>query len=370
MSARSAKLSSPFTCRSATAVLVSALVLLQNGFVLAQEAGQGTAQSGTTEQAVTELMRTGLERYSKKDLEGARDAFQKAWKLRQHAAIAASLAEVELKLARYRDAAEHLSFYLANLPSGKESSRGDAEQQLAECKKHIGTLSVTVEPATATVLVDGVARGEGAIAELFLEPGEHALQAEKEGRSSTMLKPSIAEGEVLNVRLTVKPAPAEKASFPQPQPPAPARVAPAPRQAEANNDTEFWVVTAGGALSVAALTVGVMYTLQANSAESEGDDLLRQIQRDSDPQLVMQGAECAVTPLPAGCAELASARQDADSKRNLAIGSFVTGGVLAAATVGAIVFWPERKPAPNSAHWTLVPWGGWQAPGLLLNGTF
>src|SRR5882724_8409675 len=58
-------------------------------------------QSEDTERAVTELMRTAVARYAKKDLEGAREAFEKAWNLKHHAAIAASLAEVEMKLSRY-----------------------------------------------------------------------------------------------------------------------------------------------------------------------------------------------------------------------------------------------------------------------------
>jgi hypothetical protein len=144
----------------------------------------------------------------------------------------------------------------------------------------------------------------------------------------------------------------------------------APKRPENHSDAKFWTVTAGGALSGAALTVGVVYTLRANSAGSEGDDLRRQIQRDSDPKRAISGGECAIAPLPAGCAELANARRDAEGKRNLAIGSFVTGGVLALATVGALVFWPEQNQASDSARLSLAPWGTWRAPGFALSGMF
>src|ERR1700742_4017684 len=102
--------------------------------------------SSTDDAAIKELMRTGIGEYRKNHLEAARTAFASAWELRHHTAIAASLADVEMKLGRFRDAAEHWQYYLASSPP----DRAEAEAQLAECSKHVGRIDVTVEPAAAT----------------------------------------------------------------------------------------------------------------------------------------------------------------------------------------------------------------------------
>lgn len=372
---RSTRLHRPSSLRVAASFLATTLLLGQSRLVLAQGSAQATELGEGTEAAVTELMRAAVARYSKNDLEGAREAFLKAWKLRQHAAIAASLAEVELKLGRYRDAAEHLSFYLAHLPTGKESSRTDAERQLAECKMHIGILQLTVDPLNATVLVDGVVVGNGNSSELFVEPGAHSLHAEKDGRRTPMQRPSVAAGETLDVRLTVPVSMPSAASSPmqvQPQTPRsePPRIAQKRPVAEADDDGKFWTVTAGGALTAAAVGVGIMYTVQSNGADVRADELLRQVNRDSDPELVARHGACTADPPPSACSELASARDDAVRSRNIAIGSFVAGGVLGVATVGAYLFWPDEARPSMSKKLTVAPWTVGHARGLMVHGRF
>src|SRR5450432_3751077 len=81
---------------------------------LISHAAGATASDPTL--AAKELVRQGSAEYSKQHWEAARASFQKAWELKRHYAIAANLADVELKLGRYREAAEHLEYALANLP--------------------------------------------------------------------------------------------------------------------------------------------------------------------------------------------------------------------------------------------------------------
>lgn len=348
---------------------VGALLAAQSATALAEQPKAGNKQSDAAEPDVTELMRTAMARYAKKDLEGAREAFLQAWALRQHAAIAASLAEVELKLGRYRDAAGHLSFYLAHLPAGKETLRRDAEVQLAECKRHLGSVAVKVEPADAMLLVDGSAVGEGS-QDLLLEPGEHSLQAVASARLSPKESFSIAAGESREARLVV--AQATSATKAQPPAASPANPKPPlpPRQAvEESGNAKLWVVVGGGAATAVGVALGVAFTMKSNSASSHSDEVLRQIQSESDPKLVASRSECASVPALAGCTDYAQARADTRQARNIAIGSFIGSGVFALATVGALALWPDRKPA-NSGQLTLSPYGGWRAAGLALRGTF
>lgn len=354
----------------AVSVLAGSLLLAQSTPALAEQPKAGAKPSEAAQPDVTELMRTAMARYAKNDLEGAREAFQKAWDLRQHAAIAASLAEVELKLGRYRDAAGHLNFYLTHLPPGKETMRTDAEQQLADCKKHLGTVNVKVEPSDAMLLVDGSAIGEGP-QEVLLEPGAHSLQVTASGHVSPKESFSIAAGESRESRLVVSSAATTAPS----QPPTATQSAAKPPGAEQQpiaegSSTKLWVVIGGGAATVVGVALGVAFTLKSNSASSHSDELLRQIQSKSDPKLVATGGECTANPAPAECADYSQARSDTKQARNVAIGSFIGGGVFALATVSALVFWPEHKQTAASGRLTLSPTGTWREPGLALQGTF
>jgi hypothetical protein len=136
------------------------------------------------------------------------------------------------------------------------------------------------------------------------------------------------------------------------------------------NTAKFWTVVAGGALAAAGVAVGATYTLKSNHDATRADGLLRKIQSESDPTLVARGGECAITPAPTECAEFTSARSDSHQERNVAIGSFIAGGTFALATVGALVFWPESKPASAAGRVTLSPSGNWRAPAIILQGTF
>jgi tetratricopeptide (TPR) repeat protein len=73
-------------------------------------ASEQIADSSARAQA---LMDEGSRHFDKKEWALAREYFLKAWELLQHHTIAANLAEVEIRLGLYREAAEHLSFVLA-----------------------------------------------------------------------------------------------------------------------------------------------------------------------------------------------------------------------------------------------------------------
>lgn len=348
--------------RLASSVCLGLTLLLHGGAALGQ-----AGDVGQTEQVVTEVVRTAVERYAKHDLEGARDAFEKAWNLRQHAAIAASLAEVEVKLGRYRDAAGHLSFYLAHVPVGKEGSRADAEQQLNECLEHVGRLRVTVFPAESTLLLDGVTVGRGPAFDLFVEPGTHSLRAEHDGRSSPLQRPTVERKETLNARLDVAPPPPRTSGQDTGRPTA-ARQARGDQPSD-GSDAKFWVLTAGATLSGAAVATGVLYALQARTEDAGADSLLSDIQRRSDYSRVAKGGECNAVPRPAACDGLARQRDDARADRRIALVSFIGAGVLGLATVGAQLFWPQPAPA-GAARVSLDLWATPSRQGLTIRGTF
>src|SRR4051812_44364080 len=93
-----------------------------------------------------ELYTKGKTAYKAGDMRGAYEAYAAAWALQKTFDVAANLAAVELATARFRDAADHLVFALANLPVS-----GDADKQrpvlmgmLSDAKKQLGTLTIRV----------------------------------------------------------------------------------------------------------------------------------------------------------------------------------------------------------------------------------
>ena len=328
--------------------------------------------SPDTENAVAELMRTGVSRYGKKDFESARDAFEKAWRLKRHAAIAASLAEVEMKLGKYRDAAEHLSYYLAHAPTAREASRADAETQLEECRKHVGRVTVAVDTPSATVFVDQVQVGAAPLEDaVWLEPGEHALHAERDGRSSPAVHITMVAGASLAIRLVLTPAPGKPTNTPSPSTPRQKRIeTSAPKVVERPTDSKPWVLVGGVALTAVAVGVGVFYTVRANSDEGEANSTLANLERDADPSVVSSKSVCSEGAMrPQECESVSAKLKDADSGRNVATAAFISAGVLGLATVGALIFWPGPVES-KSARISVGPWADGAGRGFQVSGSF
>lgn len=131
-----------------------------------------------------QLHKEADELFKKNDFERARVAYLAAWALKKHFQIAASLGDCELRLGRYRDAAEHLTFALRELPatSDWQSVRDGATKMLADAKTHVGAVTLTVNVADADVSVDQTVVGKTPLLDpIFLDPGAHTIEVKKVG---------------------------------------------------------------------------------------------------------------------------------------------------------------------------------------------
>lgn len=300
---------------------------------------------------VRELMRTGVGEYKKGNLEAARDAFLKAWAIQPHYAIAASLAEVEMALGQYRSTAEHLEYYLSNLPEELQDRRPAAESQLAEAKKHLVALHVTTDVPDATIYVDGVAVVRDR--EVLVEPGSHVLMAEL-GDHRSKKELFVPAGESRDVKLELQPhaAPAES------PPPPPAA---APKPVEANDSgahRPVSVLIGGGALTLVAVGIGIGYSLDASSAQSDADRYAAETAQGVPANVVAQNAQCAPTggTVPPACSALRDSLEQSNRSQNIATGAFVASGVLAVGTVVTYLLWPTGESKGDHARARVVPW--------------
>jgi hypothetical protein len=243
----------------------------------------------------------------------------------------------------------------------------------------LGRVDVSIEPEGATIVLDGnVTEREPPGAPLWVEPGDHTLSANSADGTSSERKFSIAAGESETITLTVeharapeKPAPATNAL------PIEARsiaASPPNRERPTDNAARTWTLVGGGAVTAAAVAVGIAYLVDANALDNDAARLRAATETEGDPTLVKTRAQC--TP-PAGmrppaCDELKAKVNDSDSARIISTVGFVSAGVFAAATIGTYFLWPHDRPrASQGARPTVAPWSiGREGVGVQLLGNF
>ncbi|WP_437531682.1 PEGA domain-containing protein [Sorangium sp. So ce726] len=335
-------------CRS-LAVLFSAATLIAVPEIAAAQPATPQAAPANAD-AVTradESFRRGLRLYSDKKYVEAEAELQSAWELNPTFDVAYNLGNTKYQLKKYREAAEHLSFALRNWPLVKTVAKlkPTAEQRLAESRAQVGALRVTASAAGAEVLVDGKAVGRAPLeGEVFVEPGEHQIEARLEGYAPVSQAVKSAKGETADVGLAMVPVKSEGATAagttegggsagagargPVAGPP----VVPQPVPEKRN-----WVpVIALGAASAVGLGVGIGTTVASNNASDDA--------RKQTAEIVQGGAQC-VKPQPSWvgrCEQVQSDLSRADTLGNVARVAYIASGVLA---IGAVtyVLWPKSK---------------------------
>lgn len=321
-----------------------------------------------------EFLRRGVDDYKKRDFEGARANFARAWALARHPAIAANLADVETRLGRWREAAEHWSFYLKNAPP--ERDRSDGEAGLLECRKHVAQLEVSAE-AKAIVSVDGEVLGDAPLpAEIWLNPGRHTVEARFPGGSVVSQQVALSAGDAKRVSLaraaeTNTPTAPGSALAPHSASTHPTAVS---RQEQASASARTPVLIGEALLTVAAAGVGVGYGLKAQSDSSDAKSLSRrvtsQVVASGQEVLLRNESACAsaLSEVAADCAALRSKVESARSARSTATVAFIAAGVLGAGTLATYLLWP--RPKSSSTSIVVVPWHSAGTSWVLVEGSF
>lgn len=209
------------------------LVLAGTSFVIAIGAARTAAAepscappavgSSAVDEKAEALYRKGIEARSAAEWEAARTFFLQACQISSHYQILAHLGEAELKLGLYRDAAEHLSAFLAAAPSTMSAvSRAKGEEMLAEARSHVGTVSLAIQLPNAVVLVDGAPVGRVPLkGSLFVEPGLREFEARGEGGAKAKTLHSIAPGSEVTIQLEPKVPEGPRIELVPAQPPGP-----------------------------------------------------------------------------------------------------------------------------------------------------
>ena len=315
-------------------VIMTALLSLAGATLAATSAGQtptAAALSGASNSAAAvRHYEEGVKAAKSARWNSAYEEFLAAWKLKQHYQIAANLGRAELKLGKYRDAAEHLAYFLREAPHVDEAERAAAQAMLDEARAKVVALTILVDRAGAEVLVDGVAIGKAPLGqEVFVEPGRRTVEARLGGLENDRKALDIGPGSTRRVLLTLVPRAGEKDESPA----RPIAVAPVgPRVPAAPEQTppgglSMQLIGAGITASTLAAAAGVALTFVSLSRADAREDA------------------CGTGPY-ATCDEMVwrSFEDERALTANAAIASFIGAGVVAAATVSYVIHGSSSKP--------------------------
>lgn len=312
--------------------LLRCLLLLLS---LSASAATARAQGQASDRARTHLQfRQAHEAIVRSDWDEARRLLLELWNQRQTYDVAASLAQVEFREKNYALSARYMTFALAHIPPTETPAKRQAfEEGIAEAQPHICTVTLAVEEPGAEVLADGQVIGTSPLpSKIYLDPGEHALEA-RLGTRVTAQPLTCAAGSTHDLQLAFPPAPAVAAT-----PAANASVAPRspaadlPRSRGTRAEKSVVPLYVGGAITLAGAATWLGYSMAAQDDRDEAEKWKGRLGPDGCSTGRATSSQCK-----------AAAEAYDNQRRNAALAymGLATSLVAGAATVSYWLFWPE-----------------------------
>jgi hypothetical protein len=323
-------------------VVATALALAAAALSLAPAA----ARADDPVQKVKELHKKGQKAFDGGDYRAAYEAYRAAWELQKSYDIATNLAQSEMETARFRDAADHLTYALANLPvAGKaDKLRATIQAVLDKARKEIGVITVRVNVPGAAVTLDGRPLGTAPLPEqIFVDPGDHVVAASAPDLVAPEQKVHLEKGGTSLVMLTLD-KPVTMVKPPSSTGPRPLVIA-------------GW--SAAGAAALAVIPLAVVAKSKGDTAAGLRSEL---------------GAHGCAASASAKCGDLQSALKAHDAMASAALWTGVGAAVLGTGTLVYMLVLPSAsapagapvKQGAVSAAPAFSPGGG----GLVIRGTF
>ena len=309
--------------------------------------------SAEAQQQIRNWVKEGTVASAKSDWEGAHAALSKAWELKPLPMIAANLGYVEIKMGRYREAAEHLQYFLGNAPTDHPERQAEAEQQLAECRKHIAVVNVSTDVAGARVALDSLVIGQTPLRrQIFLNPGTYTIEVTHSGYQPDQRVTTVQVGSDLDLEFKLV---AEPVVASPPAPPVKTiAIAVQPVVAERPRvQPRTWALIGGSAATALSLGIGIGYRLRVNSFDSEANSTNDKL----DSLAVTPSKNPCANPTGDAqslCAQLKSTWGQRDTAVNVSTGCFVAAGVLGVATAVSYLLWPAKKSKPRQLAKTAI----------------
>jgi hypothetical protein len=325
-----------------------------------------TALAASADEQAAQLMIAGNRAFKEGRFAAAEEAYEAAFALKKGYDIAGNLGAAELAQGKHREAAEHLAFTLRLFPiTGDPALREQMKKAFDQAQKEVGALRLKVAPAGAAVRVDGAPvtpdRAPGAAGataqpagdapaadEIFVDPGEHVVEAVLDGYTGAPQHVSVAKGASVEVAITLSAIP----------PPAPPPPPPAPPKRSLVPGFVLAGVSAAGIIGGAAF-LGASANKRAD-AETAGA-LITAAHKSCIP-----GASNYDT---VRCPPLLDTLHADDTFHDVAVGVFVGAGVAGASAI-AYSIWAQARPRPSVHDVRVTPVLGGDARGVIVSGAF
>jgi hypothetical protein len=311
----------------ANVALISLQLMGRNAFAQSEDTRLPT---GTSSQTRT-LFRKGLASYNAGQVETARQLFLTAWAIQPSADVAMELAQTEMDLGKYVDAAEHLDYALRNFtPSINEKMRSIARQAYTDVLRRVAKLNVTVNQDGAEVLLNSRVVGKTPLpGSLYTEAGSYVVQARR-GNSSASESLLAEPGKEMPVILALQPAGGTASDLRTEQEPHHE-----PLLTSAATHKSLVPVIVGGAVTILGLATGLGLRI---ASDSEANNAQRISSR-----LGIEG--CTGTNANAStCTALRDSLSKSDRERNWSTAGFVVGSAAILSTA-VYWFWPRKQDA-------------------------
>lgn len=286
--------------------------------------GRASADDAMTDTA-RELFVKGARAAEQQRWDQCRAAMLAALAIKQHPQVAGNLAGCELKLKLYRDAAEHLAYFLRELkPDAPREKRANAEAALREAQAKLDTIRLQVSTEGAEVRVDGKSVGRTPLRDpIFLEPGTHTIEVAAERASPVSATIESKAGMTRDLWLTLK----KEEPVPPPPPPPPPKRSAVPG-----------VVL--GSVAGAALATGIGLMVKRGADRSAARDLSGAISGAHHSCVAGAGN------YDARCAALNDTALRAARFHDAGVGVLIGAGAAAA---GSVVYFLWPSPSPKTA---------------------
>ncbi|HXU06049.1 MAG TPA: tetratricopeptide repeat protein [Polyangia bacterium] len=320
-------------------------------------AGHAAAETEAERAEAKSLLNQGLKLLEKNDFAGARERFERAYKLVPSPKILFNLGEANLGLGRNAEAVRSFEGFLDQAPYAPQASRATAERKRDALRQKVGFIEPTSAEDGTSIAIDGQQVAQTPLSRpLAMEPGKHEITFEKPGMTPQTSTVSVLAGQSIPIVVRLWSAavtPAAKATRPPSAPvavqsaaPPPRATAPppaapvaapapaasltsapssAPQETDASGARRMRLAalgTAGGALL--ALGAGVTFQLLSRSNNADFNAV-----RNAENSPIDGRCNERIVP-DAGGARCDELRKAADRDQTIAVVGFVAGGILAA----------------------------------------
>jgi hypothetical protein len=333
--------------------LFTLFALLSVSRISLAQAGEGDARRAA--------YREGYAAMQAKKWDEAYAIFGRLWRDSPSYDVALHLGHAEFNLGKNRDAAEHLAFGIAHLPPGEAKDLADSSRRALErVKEEVGTITLIVDRSGAAVRVDDKPAGTTPIdVEIFVDPGDHVVEASLDGYEPAKQTFQIARGEHQNIVLKLDPLPPATTAEPDTSP----STSYSPIEEHRASKARPIAIWTGVGVTVAAGVTTLVFALKGSSASNRADD--------ARAQAAAYGPNACASPMAAPadvCASLKQANDDRASANRIANIALAVTGVAAVATATMFFVWPRTT--TSQAAITLTPTATRSSGALLINGTF